>query len=84
MARPVRYRHRVSGAVTARIMRWGGLLIGLFVVYHVLDISVGVAHPDFRPGQVYRNVVADFQRWYVTAAYSVAVLAVGLHLRHGL
>jgi succinate dehydrogenase / fumarate reductase cytochrome b subunit len=83
-ARPVRYRHRVAGAATPRIMRWGGLVIAVFVGYHVLDLTVGVANPDFRAGDVYHNVVADFRHWYVTAAYTVAVLAVGLHLRHGL
>ena len=83
-ARPVRYRHRVAGAATPRIMRWGGLIIGAFVVYHVLDLTVGVTNPDFRAGDAYHNVVADFRHWYVTGAYTVAVLAVGLHLRHGL
>jgi succinate dehydrogenase / fumarate reductase cytochrome b subunit len=82
-ARPVRYRHRVRGTATPRIMRWGGVIIGLFVVYHVLDITVGAANPDFQPGNVYHNVLADFRHWYVTAVYTVAALAVGLHLRHG-
>jgi succinate dehydrogenase / fumarate reductase, cytochrome b subunit len=83
-ARPVRYRHRTRGAVTTLTMRWGGAVVGLFIVYHVLDLSVGVAHPDFVAGDVYHNVVADFRHWYVTAAYTVATIAVGLHLRHGL
>lgn len=83
-ARPVRYRHRVRGGATPRIMRWGGVIIGLFVIYHILDMTVGAANPDFRPGNVYHNVLADFRRWYVTAIYTIAVLAVGLHLRHGI
>jgi succinate dehydrogenase / fumarate reductase, cytochrome b subunit len=83
-ARPVRYRHRVRGAAVPRIMRWGGVLIAIFVAYHILDLTVGVANPDFRAGEVYHNVVADFRHWYVTVVYTVAVLAVGLHLRHGL
>lgn len=82
-ARPVRYRHRVRGAGTPRIMRWGGVIIGLFVIYHILDMTVGTLNPDFQPGNVYHNVLADFRHWYVTAIYTVAVLAVGLHLRHG-
>jgi succinate dehydrogenase / fumarate reductase, cytochrome b subunit len=84
-ARPVRYAHRpkVQGSYAARTMRWGGVIILLFVIYHILDLTVGAANPDFRPGNVYHNVLADFRRWYVTAIYTVAVLAVGLHLRHG-
>jgi succinate dehydrogenase / fumarate reductase cytochrome b subunit len=83
-ARPVHYRHRVRGSLTTGTMRWGGIIIGLFIVYHLLDLSVGALHPGFVAGHVYRNVVADFRHWYVTAGYTVAVLAVGLHLRHGI
>jgi len=83
-ARPIRYRRRPAGAATPRIMRWGGVIIAAFLVYHVLDLTVGVANPDFRPGRVHHNVLVDFRHWYVTAAYTIAVLAVGLHLRHGL
>jgi succinate dehydrogenase / fumarate reductase cytochrome b subunit len=84
-ARPVGYRHRlaVQGSYAARTMRWGGVIIGAFVVYHVLDLTAGVANPHGVPGQIYANVTADFQHWYVVAAYTIAVLALGFHLRHG-
>jgi succinate dehydrogenase / fumarate reductase cytochrome b subunit len=82
-ARPVRYRHRVGGVATPRVMRWGGVIIGLFVIYHILDMTIGAANPDFQTGNVYHNVLADFRHWYVTAVYTVAVLALGPHLRHG-
>jgi succinate dehydrogenase / fumarate reductase cytochrome b subunit len=84
-ARPIGYRHRapVRGGYAARTMRWGGVIIGLFVVYHVLDLTTGTLNPDGMPGQTYRNVTADFQHWYVVAAYTVAVVALGFHLRHG-
>ena len=84
-ARPIRYAHRrpVSTGYAARTMRWGGVIILLFVVYHVLDLTTGTVNPNGVPGQVYGNVVADFSRWYVTLAYTVAMLAVGLHVRHG-
>ncbi|HEU5470144.1 MAG TPA: succinate dehydrogenase cytochrome b subunit [Actinophytocola sp.] len=85
-ARPVGYRHRtpVRGSYAARTMRWGGVIIALFVVYHVLDLTAGVLNPNGAPGQTYRNVTADFQHWYVVLAYTVAVLALGFHLRHGI
>ena len=87
-ARPVGYQHRmpVQGGYAARTMRWGGVIIGLFVVYHVLDITTGTANPHGVPGADYQNLVADFQphRWYVAVVYAVAVLAVGAHIRHGL
>jgi succinate dehydrogenase / fumarate reductase, cytochrome b subunit len=84
-ARPVRYAHRtpVSTSYASRTMRWGGVIILLFVIYHILDLTTGTLNPNGRAGQVYDNVVADFSRWYVTLAYTVAMIALGLHLRHG-
>ncbi|MBA8928224.1 succinate dehydrogenase / fumarate reductase cytochrome b subunit [Kutzneria viridogrisea] len=84
-ARPVGYAHRatVQGSYPARTMRWGGVLLLLFVVYHVLDITTGTLNPHGVPGEDYRNVVADFQRWPVVVAYTAAILALGLHLWHG-
>jgi succinate dehydrogenase / fumarate reductase cytochrome b subunit len=84
-ARPVRYAHRprVPGSYAARTMRWGGVIIALFVVYHLLDLTAGVANPAGEPGRPYTNVTADFRHWWITAVYVLAVLAVGLHLRHG-
>lgn len=87
-ARPVRYVHRqpVQGSYAARTMRWGGVIIALFVVYHILDLTTGHLNPVGDPGRPYANVVADFapERWPITLLYTVAVLAVGLHLRHGI
>lgn len=87
-ARPVRYRHRarIQGSYAARTMRWGGVIIALFVVWHILDLTVGTVNPRGVTGEPYGNVVADFQpgRWPVTLFYTLAVLALGLHLRHGL
>src|SRR5690242_9072843 len=84
-ARPVRYAHRrpVSTGYAAHTMRWGGVIILLFVVYHLLDLTAGTLNPNGVPGQVYANVAADFSRWYVTLAYTVAMVALGLHVRHG-
>ncbi|WBB81567.1 succinate dehydrogenase cytochrome b subunit [Micromonospora sp. WMMD882] len=86
-ARPVRYAHRrpARASYAARTMRWGGVIILLFVVYHLLDLTTGTLNPVGDPTRPYANVVADFApaRWYVTLAYTVAIVAVGLHLRHG-
>jgi succinate dehydrogenase cytochrome b subunit len=86
-ARPVRYAHRkpVQGSYAARTMRWGGVIIALFVVYHLLDLTTGTLNPHGVHGEVYANLVADFapERWYVTLVYTLAVVAVGFHVRHG-
>ena len=90
-ARPVDYADRdfVKGTYAARTMRWGGVIILLFVIYHLLHLTTGDAHHDFRrlPNggvDVYHNVVAGFQVWWVAAIYIIANLALGLHLCHGL
>ncbi|MGP4017566.1 succinate dehydrogenase cytochrome b subunit [Saccharopolyspora sp. 5N708] len=84
-ARPARYRHRqrLRASYATRTMRWGGVIVGMYLVWHILDLTVGVANRDFREGDPYHNVVADFQVWWVDVIYIVAVLMVGLHINHG-
>ncbi len=85
-ARPVAYNHRsyVEASYAARTMRWGGVIILLFVFYHLGHLTFGTLHPNFIPGDPYHNVVAGFQVWWVSAFYIIANLALGLHLYHGL
>jgi succinate dehydrogenase / fumarate reductase cytochrome b subunit len=85
-ARPVGY-HRLDPVETtyaARTMRWGGVIIFVYVVYHLLDLTFGRVNPGFLPGDAYHNLVGSLQRWPVAAAYIVAVMVVGLHCYHGL
>jgi succinate dehydrogenase / fumarate reductase cytochrome b subunit len=87
-ARPVGYTDRdyVKGTYAARTMRWGGVIILLFVFYHLAHLTFGgnVAPPaQFIPGDVYHNIVSGFQIWWVAAIYIIANLALGLHLFHG-
>ena len=87
-ARPVKYAHRpkVQASYAARTMRWGGVIIVLFVVYHILDLTTGHLNPEGGDSDPSARVIADFapERWYVTLFYVVAVIAVGFHLRHGI
>ncbi|SHK24605.1 succinate dehydrogenase / fumarate reductase cytochrome b subunit [Pseudonocardia thermophila] len=86
-ARPVRYVHRrpVNGSYAARTMRWGGVIIALFVIYHLLDLTTGTLNPHGVHGEVAANLIADFapERWYVTLFYALAVIALAFHVRHG-
>ncbi|GAA2890435.1 succinate dehydrogenase cytochrome b subunit [Pseudonocardia halophobica] len=87
-ARPVKYAagNKVKGNYTTRTMRWGGVIVLLFIVYHILDLTVGTLNPHGEHLAVYENVTADFapSRWYVTIWYVIALLAIFFHLRHGL
>lgn len=85
-ARPVAYKRLVATETTyaARTMRVGGVLIVLYVVYHLLDLTFGPANPSFVPGDAYANLLASLQRPVVSAFYIAANVFVGLHLYHGL
>lgn len=84
-ARPVAYAVVTPDASTyaSRTMRWSGPILALFIVYHLLHFTTGTVHPAFVPGDVYRNVIAGFSVWPVSVVYIVAMLALGLHMRHG-
>ena len=92
-ARPKGYAvHRLRETTyAARTMRWGGPIIGLFVIFHLLHFPTGHLHPNpetFRAElggvvNVYNNVVLGFQVPWAAAVYMVAMALVGLHLYHG-
>ncbi|MBC9713827.1 succinate dehydrogenase [Streptomyces sp. TRM66268-LWL] len=84
-ARPTKYVHRRKRASYAtRTMRWGGIILALFIVWHILDLTTGTVHADgFEHGRPYQNVIDTFSTWYGNVIYIVAVTAVGLHVRHG-
>ncbi|MGI9145692.1 MAG: succinate dehydrogenase cytochrome b subunit [Chloroflexota bacterium] len=77
-------RRSIESTFASRTMLYGGIVILLFVIYHVLDFTFGRVNPSFEEGNVYHNVVASFRVWPVAAFYIVAMLAVGLHLFHGI
>ncbi|QNP66722.1 succinate dehydrogenase [Streptomyces genisteinicus] len=84
-ARPTAYVHkRPRASYATRTMRWGGIILTLFIVWHILDLTTGHAHPGgFQEGHPYQNVVDTFSTWYGNTVYIAAVLALGLHVRHG-
>lgn len=84
-ARPVKYvgGGRARASFATHTMRWGGVVLALFIVWHILDLTAGVVHPDFVEGDVYRNVTDDFQVWWVNVIYIAAMVALGFHINHG-
>src|ERR1700758_2217937 len=88
-ARPVEYnvKRNIETTFAARMMRWGGLLLVAFIIFHLLHLTVGAV--GFRAGQfthlaVYQNVTAAFKVWPVALFYIVAMGALCLHLYHGI
>lgn len=67
----------------SRTMRWGGVLLALFIVFHILHLTTGSVHSDFIEGDAYHNLVAGFRVPVVSGFYMAAMIALGLHLYHG-
>lgn len=90
-ARTTRYAVRAAGAAAWRsqAMRWGGVALLAFLVFHLVQFTtnkinfnsaVSASEID---GSPYRLLVASFQLWWVVLIYLVALVALGLHLHHG-
>ena len=84
-ARPVGYREQswTESTYASRTMRWSGPILLLFILYHLAHFTLGSAHPQFVEGDVFHNVVTGFRVGPVVFFYVVAMLALGLHLYHG-
>jgi succinate dehydrogenase / fumarate reductase cytochrome b subunit len=85
-ARPVKYKMFQPPGLdyAARTMVWSGPIVALFIIYHILDFTVGTANPDFIKGEVYHNVIASFSNPVIALVYIAACLLLAFHLYHGL
>jgi succinate dehydrogenase / fumarate reductase, cytochrome b subunit len=85
-ARPDSYRSKrdfVAADFAARTMRWTGVIVLLFIAYHLADLTFGWVNPAAEGATVYEKVVASFSNPAIAAFYIVANLALGVHLYHG-
>ena len=88
-ARPTDYsgpRTYLAANYASRTMRVSGVIVLLFVLFHLADLTWGVqpAAPDvWEHGEVYANFIATFSRPAVAIFYVIANLALGMHLFHG-
>jgi succinate dehydrogenase / fumarate reductase, cytochrome b subunit len=86
-ARPIGYAKRETqvATISSRTMRWGGALLLVFIVVHILHFTTGNIRPAgvFSSEDVYANVVTSFRIWWVALFYVVSMVALGLHLIHG-
>lgn len=86
-ARPIGYAKSDPQVATiaSRTMRWGGALLLVFIVLHILHFTTGTVRPAgvFTPDDVYANIVSSFRIWWVALLYVLAMVALGLHVVHG-
>ncbi|WP_404393563.1 succinate dehydrogenase cytochrome b subunit [Humibacillus xanthopallidus] len=86
-ARTTRYvaKEAAKATVKSRMMRWGGVALLLFLVWHLLQFTI----VKFNVGSVAagdsagRLVISSFQVWWVVVIYLLALAALGMHLWHG-
>jgi succinate dehydrogenase / fumarate reductase cytochrome b subunit len=85
-ARPAKYvteRDYIAANWASRTMRWTGIIVILFVFFHLADLTWGSANPDFVRGSVYHNMAYSFSRVWVAVIYVVANVALAFHIFHG-
>ena len=85
-ARPTKYaseRDYIAANWASRTMRYTGVIVILFLFFHLADLTWGSANPDFVRGSVYHNMAASFSRVPVAAIYIVADIALAVHIFHG-
>lgn len=85
-ARSVKYQVKKNAASSAssRSMRWGGLGILVFIIWHLIHFTIGKVNPaGGETNNPYQLVVDSFDLWWMTLIYLVAMVALGLHLHHG-
>jgi succinate dehydrogenase / fumarate reductase cytochrome b subunit len=69
----------------SRTMRWTGVLLALFIVFHLLHLTTGTIRPaPFDGPNVYGNLVGGFHVPWVVALYVIAMILLALHLYHGI
>ncbi len=85
-ARPENYVERRPQVTTfaAKTMRWGGVLLLVFIVFHLLQLTLGVVHPRFTHLDPYNNVAIALSNPLMVAFYVLAMAALALHVHHGI
>jgi len=85
VARPVRYKkwRGDTSSYASRTMLWGGVIIALYVIYHILHLTTGQLHPNFTPSP-FANLVSGFRVVPVALVYIAAQIVLGFHLYHGI
>jgi succinate dehydrogenase / fumarate reductase cytochrome b subunit len=76
-------RRGVQRSYASFTLRWGGVVIFLYVIFHILNLTTGTVHPGGASPSPYDRLLNSMSVWWVVAVYTIALLATGFHLRHG-
>jgi succinate dehydrogenase / fumarate reductase cytochrome b subunit len=86
-ARSVPYvvKKNAHSTFSSHWMRWGGIALLLFVVWHLLNFTIIKVNPQGgSTNDPYNLMVETFDLWWMTLIYLAAMLALAMHLRHGI
>ncbi len=76
-------RNYIAANFASRTMRWTGPIVGLYLFYHLADLTWGWFNPDFVRGDPYHNVAESLSSIPVAIFYIVANIALSIHIFHG-
>jgi succinate dehydrogenase / fumarate reductase cytochrome b subunit len=90
-ARDTKYRKKANQNFdfASGLMRWGGVLILVFLAFHILHMTTGTLHPSFDAGgpdhmaNAYQNLIIGLSNPLVAGFYGLAMVAILFHLYHG-
>src|SRR4051794_5870766 len=85
-ARTTKYvmKKNLASSFSSRWMRWGGVAILLFLIWHLLNFTIGKVNVSGgATNDPYNLLVDTFDTWWMTIIYLLAMLALGMHLHHG-
>jgi len=84
-ARTTRYhvKKAASSTLSSRTMRWGGVALLLFIIFHLLQFTANAIQVNGIHSSGYQRVVSSFQVWWVVLIYVLAMAALAMHIRHG-
>ena len=83
-AAPRSRQEHLTATYASRTMLWSGIIVGLFIVFHLADLTWGSINPNFERGDAYSNQIASFQNPIIVAIYLLGLAALTSHLFHGL
>ncbi|WP_017934660.1 succinate dehydrogenase cytochrome b subunit [Nocardioides sp. Iso805N] len=87
-ARSTKYqvKKNVASSLSSRTMRWGGVTLLLFVIWHLLEFTIGKINiSGGATNDPYNLLVDSFSgtSWWMGVIYLIAMLCLGFHLHHG-
>lgn len=96
-ARPANYdaNTTIQASYASRTMRWSGVIVFVFILYHLAHFTVRVIHPEYSEWtiqlqdgtvvrDVYRMIVVGFSSPIVSGIYILSIALLSLHLSHGI